>query len=600
MAKNSDAVLVKKETHILCKNKKVHKIHSYQIQVNNRDGDEYGEIQISHSPLNKVSNISGYVTDRNGKTVKKLKKSDRVVKSDFASYSFYEDDLITEFNLRHNTYPYTIHYSYEELEEQFVYVSYWYPVIGWDIPTLEATLIFDVPNDLNFIHKVQGNVAFSQEILNNNETRYRWSTKFETPLKVENYAPPLYSLIPSVKIVPEEFNFEIPGSFKTWKTYGNWQYVLNKSLRDLPEPEIKKISQLTEGISDTLEIVKVLYHYLQDYTRYIYIGIETGGLKPYPASYVAQNKYGDCKALSNYFQALLAYKNIKSFYCKVRAGEKIDRIDTTFPSQQSNHIIVCVPLQADTVWLDCTSDFAFGYLGTFTQNRSTLKVEKENSRLIKTPDLKPNDVLESRNIDIVSGEDGTVNVNFLNTYRGSVYEDLFTRKQQLSQNEMDRYIRNRFNRNGLELNSYSILKSHRDSAKISISISAINHKILKQYGNETLVKVLPLEIPFFEKTDTRTLPIQIDYPIFKIDTIHYNIPEDLSITSLPENTMMNSSYGEYEFKVVQNGQHIQLVKSFLLNAGDYSIENYEAFYSFINDVKSVEKRTYIRTEKNKR
>lgn len=597
LSQDSDAILVEQKTAISYKNKKLSTVHSFQIQVNNRDGDIYGQIAIPHSPLNKVSNISGYVTNPYGKVVKKLKKSDLTERSNFASYSFYEDDLMTEFTLRHHTYPYTIYYSYEEQEEDFVFIGYWDPVMDWDIPTLKGTLVFEAPKNLMFYYRTQGEMDFSEEELNDHQTRYVWKTKFKERLKEERYAPALFTVTPVVKIVPEKFEFEIPGSFQSWKTYGDWQCEINKELNELPESEKKHIRQLISGITDTLETVKVLYHYLQDYTRYINISIETGGLKPYPASHVALHKYGDCKGLSNYFRSLLEYAGIRSNYCKVQAGEKIVNIDTTFPSQQFNHIIVCVPFSKDTVWLDCTSDFAFGYLGTFSQGRYTLMVEEKNSCLVKTPALTPNDVLEIRKVIFKSGEHGIVNAYFLNTYRGKTYENLLWRHKKLNKAEMDRYIRNRFSRGGFSIKNYSIMEQHRDSTNVQLEFETESNKMFKNYGNETLVKILPFQIPQFEHPSKRSLAVQLDYPINKTDTLHYILPDTINIISVPDDQEVSSTYGQYKLSVKQDGQKVLIVKSFWLHAGTCPIDNYRMFYDFVNEVKEIENRNYILTTK---
>ena len=99
--------------------------------------------------------------------------------------------------------------------------------------------------------------------------------------------------MPSVTIIPVEYNYAISGSFKDWISYGNWQFDLLQGLNELPDIEKSKILTLIKDIKDEKEKMKILYHYLQDETRYINITIETGGLKPYSATYVSTNKYGD-------------------------------------------------------------------------------------------------------------------------------------------------------------------------------------------------------------------------------------------------------------------------------------------------------------------
>ena len=71
--------------------------------------------------------------------------------------------------------------------------------------------------------------------------------------------------------------------------------------------------------------------------------------------------------------AMLKEVGIKAYYTTIKAGQNATDIDVDFPSHQSNHIIVAVPNNHDTLWLECTDQTnPFGYLGTFTGDRKAL------------------------------------------------------------------------------------------------------------------------------------------------------------------------------------------------------------------------------------
>ena len=133
---------------------------------------------------------------------------------------------------------------------------------------------------------------------------------------------------------------------------------------------------------------------MQDNTRYVNVTLGIGGMKPYPAEYVSNNKYGDCKALTNYMKALLQCAGIESYYSTIYAGGTAPGSDPLkCPGQQFNHVILAVPLENDTLWLENTSNTnPFAYPGTFTQNRQALLVDGSKSRLVRTPSLNETDV----------------------------------------------------------------------------------------------------------------------------------------------------------------------------------------------------------------
>ncbi len=319
-------------------------------------------------------------------------------------------------------------------------------------------------------------------------------------------------------------------------------------------------------------------------------------MKPYPASYVTQNKFGDCKALTNYFKSILDYIQIQSYYTKVYAGSPILKVDKDFPSQQSNHVILYVPLKDEDIWLDCTSDGAFNYLGTFTQNRDGFAISKDNSRFIKTPSLKPNEVLEIRKIETSYNSEIT-NMKFTAEYRGESYENILLLDKNYNDSEKARIIRNYFVKDGAQLIDYKISNLNRDSIMIKLSYNATTQNIYKHYGNDILISNIAFSLPNFEKPQTRKLPVQLDYPIYKIDTIIYELPQGYNLNQDSVAILVNNKYGEYKLDIYKNTDSIITIKSLLINAGYYPISEYEEFYNFYYQIAESENKTHITLSK---
>jgi len=593
-AQKYEAELVNTVTHISIKNGKLVKTVTVEIKINNRAGEKYTRVSIPFSSMEKVSGIEGYIKDNQGEIVRKLKKNDITERSFISDFSFYEDHFIKEFTLKHNNYPYTVVYSYQVQEDEFIYVDYWLPVIDIKVPTLQASLTVEVPNDYKMAIREQF-VGHYKTSSYESKIKYTWNASFNEVIEPETFSPPMLNYLPSVVIVPQEFNYETDGSFSTWKSYGDWQYQLLEDIEELPESEKTKIYTLIRGMDHPVDKIKTLYHYLQDETRYINISIETGGLKPHSAAYVAKNKYGDCKALTNYFKSVLNTIGIPSYYTKVWAGDPIRSIDKSMPSQQSNHVILYVPIESDTLWLDCTSDGPFNYLGTFSQNREVFIIEKNNSHLAWTPAFSPNEVLETRRIKFFPDNINGLKAQFENTYKGGQYESLFSASHAMSESRKLSFIRDHFVEKGFELLDFNLKEAPRDSAVIHLSYSAGSDNIYKDYGNETLIKILPFSIPEFEKPGTRKLPVQLDYPISKTDTLEYSIPIGNKVSNTLQPQHIESKYGDYAIEFQEYDNKIVVIKSFLLHSGEYGIEEYDDFYNFITEVIKLEKSTYLVT-----
>jgi hypothetical protein len=587
-----NAILLNQQTSISVKNQKLFIDRSFDIQINNRIGNNATEVSIPFSKLVKIDNIEACIQDTLGNIIKKLRTADVTERSSFHSFSFYEDSFVKEFTLVHNVFPYILHYSYQEEQKSFLHVENWLPVINHEIPTLNATLTILVPLQYKIKSFAKNIDSCKIDTLNSN-IQYSWKASYKHPIENEIYSPSINTFCPSVIVVPEKFKYDIEGSFVDWKSYGNWQSRLIDGITDLPFLEQSKIDKLTSNIVNVKDKVKVLYHYLQDETRYVNVSINTGGMKPYSATYVADNKYGDCKALSNYFRSMLKHIGINSYYVNVLAGDEIRKVEMNFPSQQFNHIIVCVPQVNDTLWLDCTSKGPFNSLGTFTQHREVFLVDKTNSFFVKTPVLTLNDVLETRYIKVKPSTENEIIANFHNVFKGENFESLFYLFKNGSETNKDQSIRLNYIETGFDLIDYKVVNAPRDSGFITLNYNAKNGKLYKKYGAEQLYKVTALDIPPFRKPELRKLPVQINFPVFKIDTVEFQIPFGYKLLAKNQNQHIVTRFGEYDLQFIPQQDKMLVIKRFILKSGNYPIEEYGKFYEFIGQIAGFENNTYI-------
>jgi len=589
-----DAELLNMERNIIVSNNKLYKTEKVEIKINNRAGEKYTKISIPYSKMVHVSDIEAYIIDASGVKINTLKRSEITDKSAISDYSFYEDVYVKEFTLKNNTYPYTLYYSYKEQQDEFLSLDYWQPVIGQSIPTLQATLTLEIPSNYKISYTSRFISSFAADT-SGTRIKYTWKTSYRDILPSELFSPSLTGLLPEVQIIPLEFKYDQPGSQKSWIELGNWYWKLISNLSDLPAVEQNKIRSIISDTDDKKEKIRKLYHYLQDAVRYVNISIKTGGLKPYPASYVAQNKYGDCKALSNYFRSVLEAAGIKSYYSLVNTESPVTPILKSFPSQQFDHVIICVPVGNDTLWLDCTSKLAFNYQGTFIQNRNALIIDENHSHFSRIPQLSPDEVTESRRIKVTPNNTGGILCSINYIFRGENYEAFAYLMHNYNENEKSRTVIDALAKGGLEVIDYTLIDPGRDSKEIHISCTGKCNKLFRQYGNDLLISLPPVEIPLFEEPSVRKLPVQIDYPINKTDTIEFTLPDGFNLSSMPKNKLVSNDYGMYFIEFTQNGRKITVIRKFLLNSGNYPLEKYGSLYNFIKDIIESEKTSLIVT-----
>ncbi len=304
----------------------------FLIQINDKKGNWLSHIEISHNPKQEFSLNYAKILDLHGNELRKLKRKDVDTKNDLSHQAFYQDDLLTEFDLYWNQYPYQVEYSYTIAEDEFLYITHWTPVNYSEISTVQATLSISTPSDYAIHINQTDNLSFEDTAIEDRK-ELKWSASMIDLPDREIYAPPMSELLPAVSIVPANIKYGVVGNCDSWSSFGLWFDHLNRGTDELPLSEKTLIHKLLENVADKKETVKKLYHYLQDHTHYINVAIDVGGLKSYPASYVSRKKYGDCKALTTYMKSMLKSVGIESYYTVIHAGTNNTKINEQFPSQ---------------------------------------------------------------------------------------------------------------------------------------------------------------------------------------------------------------------------------------------------------------------------
>ena len=590
---SDDAEVVKLATIYEVKNNKLLKTDTIVIQIDNRLGEDFTNISIPYSKNERISNIDGWIEDLNGKKLRNLQKSDINDRSAISDMSLYEDNFVKSFQLKHNTYPYRVCYTYKITINQFISIADWSPVIYQKIPTIEAKLTVIYPND-SHAKTFKRNVLQLQSDTLENIVKSVYTSKYDKIDLNETYAIPFGDIKPRLIIIPERFNYGIEGSTKDWKSYGEWFNNLNKGLNDLPESEKSTINQLIAGYKDQSEIIKILYHYMQDHTRYINVSIGIGGLKAFPASYVSVNKYGDCKALTNYMKAILEFAGIKSNFVLINRSTQPEKLIEELPFPQFNHIILAVPVKKDTIWIENTENAEpYSYLGSTIQNRKALLIEENNSRIISVPSVGKKGITLVRTINIYLNqtENAGAQINF--SFRGIYYELFNSLISDYNKNEQDNIIKEYMPFTNYEVIEWKLNNANRDSANVEL-VSKLNlYKIKKQLGDDYYFNTFPIKTGLSGILPERKLPLLISYPINNNDSVTYLIPDGLEVKSAPEHLLISTFYGSYEITTKWDANKIYVSKKYELFPNKYSTEQYKAFYGFYNSVKDAEKKLIV-------
>lgn len=387
LKQNSKAVIrnYSAEFEIFAVNKASLKINKV-VSILNNNGLVNSYFVEFYDKFQKIKQIKGTVYDENGKKVKSLSGSDILDYSAINGFSLYEDNRVKFINPEYSKFPFTIEYTYEISFEGLLNYPNWSIIQDYNVSVEHSEFTVKAPNEIPiryFEYKLDDSVKISKSATS---TIYKWQCEKIPSIENEIDCKSLIQESGIVYLGPVNFEIEgYSGNSERWENFGSWIFTLSDGRTILNDDTQKKIKDLIKEAKSDFEKVKILYAFMQNRTRYVSIQIGLGGWQPFPAETVDRLSYGDCKALANYMKSILDVAGIKSYYTLVRAGENEPDLIKKFPSNMFNHAIVCVPLNKDTVWLECTNQaIPCGYIGKFTDDRDVLLIDQSGGELVHT------------------------------------------------------------------------------------------------------------------------------------------------------------------------------------------------------------------------
>ncbi|MCG2617657.1 DUF3857 domain-containing transglutaminase family protein [Terrimonas sp. NA20] len=440
---NANAVIRLEEVTFNIKSlKETVRTNHYVITVLNEKGDRWAEFSEYYDNLRSIESMEGILYDPFGKVIRKVKKKELKDYKAGSEGTFIDDGRVKVHNFYQRSYPYTIEYTVEIRNKSSMFFPMWAPRPAAGIAVEKSTMKVICPAGYEFRYKA---FMYNEEPVVSFEKNTRttfWSASNLPAIQKEPQAPMWHEISATVLLGPGDFQVnDFKGSMNTWTDFGRFIYSLKAGRDILPDNIKQEVHQIADPVADIREKISLLYQYMQRNTHYVSIQLGIGGWQPFDAKYVAANRYGDCKALVNYMSALLKEAGIPSYYTLVLAGRDSRYMTAEFPSQQFNHVILCVPVQQDTMWLECTSQtLPAGYLSDFTAGRSVLLVDETGGKLVRTPDYGINENLQTRYINASLKEDGSLKVKATTNYRGLLQDNLHGLINNLSGDKVKEYL----------------------------------------------------------------------------------------------------------------------------------------------------------------
>lgn len=544
----------------------------------------FKKLHISYSPDRKLGKITAKIYDTFGRKVKDISKKEIRDFSSVSNYSIYEDDRIKYIEFHQNNYPFTIEYEYQITHDGILYYPSFDIQHGYGTALEKSVFEVHLPSNIDVNYR-PFNTTLKPAISDHKTGKiYRWEVKDLPPLVSEKNSPNKYEVLPWIIISPTLFEIgNHTGSMKDWQSFGKFMYELNKGRDQLSPEMITKVKTLTANAETDKEKIEILYHYLQKNTRYVSVQLGIGGWQTFDAQYVEKNKYGDCKALTNFMKSMLAATNIKAYPALISTTDFPIPEDFALPN--FNHVILNIP--SENMWLECTSSHAPpNYLSLSNSDKNVLRYSEKGGELVRTPKLTAQNNNSNCSATINIQADGSAIIEQSTAFKGAFNEYYRYAASSLSKEEQKKDYYNYCPLPSFDINQWKLTADDKKPiTQLDCELKVGNY--VSKAGKRLFVPLNSLN-PFSDipkKMEDRKHPIELKMAYSEEDRFTFNLPESYDLESYPnEPIVLDSKFGKYEIKIQLEEDQLIYHRKLTIEDGTFPPSAYEEIRAFYKEV----------------
>ena len=542
--------------------------------------DEYGAVRVPFDNQTKITSLKAWTITRDNHEME-LKEKD-AAEIGLSTYEVFSDKREKILEFAEANPGSVVGYEYVQKHRPFVFEDDWW--FQQTVPVQTARFSLQLPVGWEFSafwmnHPEQK----AQETAPNIST---WELKDIPAVEVEPDMPPWEAVGGrlGLKYFPRDPAMRAKTS-GSWKDLGLWYDGLSRaSLTSSPDIK-KKTAELTSGLSDPLEKIRVLAQYLQKQVRYVAIEIGIGGFQPHAAADVFVHQYGDCKDKATLLAAMLNEIGVQSYYVTIDTDRGIVRPE--YPSMQFDHVISAIALDdkipttslyatvkddkiGTLLLFDPTNPYVpLGYLPSYLQNTYAMVVTRDGGTLIKTPLLPPatNRLLRTAKLELspqgsLSGE---VQELRWGGPAAQEREQLLEAPPAKRQRVLEDFVGNFFNAFLLTHAAVGNLEKYDDDLQLNYNFVVQNYA--KTAGDLLIVRPRVIGSKggvIYDGKDgkPRKYPIEFNEATRQDDVFDITLPAGYVVDELPQPVQAQCDYASYRSEIKVDGNTLHYKRTY--------------------------------------
>lgn len=551
------------------------------------DKSNADDLQVYYDQFTKVGKIKARLYDADGKKIRDIRKEEIKDYAAFDGFSIYNDLRLKHVDFTYGSYPYTIEYEYDLMHNGLQSYAAWSPQ-SYKTSIEKSIFELTLPASMDFRYKAFNIDPTPQISTKDGQKKHSWQLLQQSVIAREPNAPDTYQPLPVLYTLPNDFEVDgHRGNMESWESFGRFMYKLNHNRDNLSPAMVQKVKSLTVNAATNQEKIAILYQYLQENMRYVSVQLGIGGWQTFDAAYVEQNKYGDCKALTNFMKGMLKTVGIKAYASLITAGDQSIDIDQNFTSPYFNHVILNVPVE--NIWLECTSTHnPINYLGANTENRPTLLITEKGGILTKTPAITSN--LQTGKTQIELAGNGAATITCKTELTGKLHEVYRYLIHNYSQEDQEKWFRKNsdfstFDIEKLDLTVDELLPTA--DCNYTIKVNRYASKAGKRlFVPLNLVNKMGRSLP---KDEDRQQPIEFELGYEDSDEIIFKLPPNYKVESLPKSIeTIDTPYGSYSVEITKKADSIIYKRQLKMNAITVPAKEYNDLRNFYKKIAKLD------------
>ncbi len=385
-------------------------------------------------------------------------------------------------------------------------------------------------------------------------------------------------------------------TYKSWDDLGGWWWNLIQQQCDINDEMKAKVSELTEGLDTEREKIRAVYNFVVSDIRYSddwEFGVH--GFKPYRATTIFSNRFGDCKDKSILMKSLLREAGIEANPVMIRLSLPRSKNDLTLPLvSHFNHAITYVPSVdgGEGIFLDGTAQHhTMEPLPDADRGATVFVVMGGPGKTMTTPQPPPESNGLNRVFAVEVRADGSAMIEFEEESVGTF--QAMTRQRFLNPGKREIMIEKTFGsilgNASVEEVSFTDLENLNAPATYRTRIAADD--FLMKSGDRFQLRstFFPTGAGDLATDEERAFDLLLG-PLYTVSSeIKYTLPEGFSVPEPPEDVSLDCGFASFSLSYESGDRgRITVRRVFSINKPRVESRSYDMFRVFCREAEQAE------------